>query len=723
MLSFVLRALLLFIFIIPQAFTQEWQEQEIQFREQPNALFKSLLKQTNYPLDFKSQDEFEKVASSLSYQPQRLHRDLELLARLTLEANVKSKDKYQIANNVINQLELIAVTPFDHSMVIMLQARYMARKNKTFNDSIDVFNQALARVSADNSPQATMVKYIIHEQLSSIYQMLLRPIPALSHLNQYREIAYQLRNDYFISSVESALGSYYNKNNDLTRSLQHYSEAFRIANRLKYPGLKARSQHNLAKTYRDLEQWDDALKHAHNAVSNYQKLDQQPHIAESLNTIAIIYKGQLQWHKAIDYYLNAVQVNTQIGNEISLAINYHNLAESFAELNDTQAAIDYLQKANEIFAGKKLRHYLVYNELLFAKVTLKERMWKVTIVHAEKALEIAKEKSLVEEQIEALNYLASAYQQSEMMSETVDVLKQMLALRKQKQQPIIHNDGPNKLTEQKLKFELGLLKNRLDNEVEISNTNYMRFIMTMIIAVVLFLVLLAISKQYKMVKYRYSKSQKRNQLEPTTSMLGFHALMETLSKPQLMSPERSLSLLCVENIKDDDINLGLTQSIKRTQVLIEGLEKHLDCTAYLIRPGLVACYFSKRVHPEQILQSIKTVFTLIPKQQAIPRFHAESEVRYCAKIGHINLPLLDNPDILIPPQLQFETVQFALAAAKSLPHNNTYVALKTLNFAPAALFSHPLYLNLNQALNRGILRAESNYSTEEIQWPTINMED
>ncbi|WP_137221912.1 hypothetical protein [Shewanella sp. MEBiC00475] len=62
-------------------------------------------------MKFSNNAEFTQAAEELSYQPDELHRDLELLARLNLEAKLKSPTKYQDAEILINQLDAIASTP------------------------------------------------------------------------------------------------------------------------------------------------------------------------------------------------------------------------------------------------------------------------------------------------------------------------------------------------------------------------------------------------------------------------------------------------------------------------------------------------------------------------------------------------------------------------------------------------------------------------------------
>ncbi|MBR9726776.1 tetratricopeptide repeat protein [Shewanella intestini] len=692
------------------------QQREITFREHPQALYDTLLNNTRYPLVINNIDDFKQAAKQINTSEEALKQDLISLARLTLEANVTHPEKYQQAQTLITQLQSIAVTNVDNAMIIMLNARYNARKNQQYKQAIIDFNTALKRISAETLTQAVLLKFILHEQLSSLNQMVYRPIPALSNLNRYREIAYQIRNDYFISLSESALGKYYGKNNDRAKSLQHYSEAFRIANRLKYSGLKAHAQLNLARTYRDLEQWKDALHHGHNALENFQKLGYLPYVAQALTAIAITYKGQNQWNKAIDYYLNAEQVNQQLGNEIALGINFHNLGEAYSQIGDVQAAIISLQKANDVFRAKQLNHYLVYNELLFAKVTLNERMWSVAVQHAEKALQLANEQSLHQQKIEALEYLAQAFKHLGDLENALSVYEQMKNFEEQNQSFDNNNDTSANLTVQKMKFELGLIKNQLDVETSLNNKNQIRLVVLSITTVLFFLAFIMVLKQQRKQQRRLHKVETRHLLDPTTGINGYFGLLEELKDESKQLTQRTLALVSINDSSNDDINLGATESNKRGAFIIDKLNHLLPMSSFVIRPGVIACYFDTCHHPDQILAATEQALASVTEHVAIPRFH-EPLTQSNISIGHINLPLLNNPDILISPQLQFETVQFALAAANSIALPNSYVSLKTLNFAPAAIFSAPLYLNLKQALSRGIIRAESNQNLEKICWP------
>ncbi|WP_350563788.1 hypothetical protein, partial [Psychrobacter sp. CAL346-MNA-CIBAN-0220] len=78
--------------------------------------------------------------------PNELHRDLELLARLNLEAKLTSPTKYKDAKLLITQLDAIASTTLEQAVVIMLKARIKGRQNQEYNQVIVESNNALNMV-------------------------------------------------------------------------------------------------------------------------------------------------------------------------------------------------------------------------------------------------------------------------------------------------------------------------------------------------------------------------------------------------------------------------------------------------------------------------------------------------------------------------------------------------------------------------------------------------
>ncbi|UAL42538.1 tetratricopeptide repeat protein [Shewanella inventionis] len=710
--------LVLFIslFLSSVADAKDLEQQEIEFKENPNKLLIKLSKSTEFPLQFTNKEEFSKIANDLGYEPIELQRDLEVLARVNLETNLSSPTKYDDAKLLIGQLDAIASNAFDEAMVIMLKARLRARENKEYQPIIVQYMDALNKINTDMSLQATLFKYIIHEHLGGLHMMLLQSAPSLSHYNRYREIAYQLHNDYFIAEAETALGKYYNRNGDKAKSLQHFSEAFRLASGVNYPMLKSQALINLARTYRDLEQWDDALKYAHGAAEIQQQLGFETYLAETLNVIAMVYEGQEKWSKAVDYYLNAQQVNERVGNVIAVGINFHNIGGIYAKLNNIPAALNALQRANDIFRSLKTNHYLVHNELLFTQINAQQGQWAETIDHAKKTLELAKKLKQTDIQIETLGYLSTAYRKTNELNAAIDTVESIITLTNNHDDDTKDDKSYSELTEQKLKFELTLLSNKLEQQTTKNKHHQLiiillAFSLSIVIAVVIF-----IWRKLALKNALYLNAKVINHIEPMTQIAGYRAFIEKLDTLDPSEPQ-TLALINIDELNNLDIQLGLTESRALMQKLIVQMSQHLNTEVFMIRSGQLACYFNQQRNADYIYDAlVMCLEKLNTIQPNIPHF-AHLHDAHKASIGHINLPLLSNPDVNISAQLHFETLQYALAAAIDIKEKPAYVSLRPLNFAPAAIFMPPLYLNLTQALNRGIIRAESNRNTLDINWP------
>ncbi|UCX05270.1 tetratricopeptide repeat protein [Shewanella glacialimarina] len=706
---------LVFIILSASSNAKDLELQEITFRETPQELYLELKSSTQFPLEFSNKSEFDLIAKKLGMSPDDLIQQLILLARLNLESNVNSDTKSDDAITLIKQLRIVATTPLDKAVITMLDGRLNARKNQDYTYAISQYNDALNKISSDLSLQATLFRFSIHEHLSGLYRMALQPSPNLTHLNRYREIAYQLRNDYFIALAELELGRYYNRRNEPAKSLQYYTEAFRVGNRINYPGIKAHAQLNLARTYRDLEQWDEALKHAHDATTSFQTFDQGSYTAEALTVIAMIYAGKKEWNKAIDYYLNAQQVNERLGNEIGQGLNSHNIAEAYLNLNNGPAALAAIAKANSIFIAKNVTHYLVYNEALYTEILIKQAMWLEAIEHAKKSLILATEKNLTDQKLEALKYLSMSYRKVGDLNAAIEIVDQIIELSDGINAVEQDDSESSGLTEQKLKFDLSLLQTKVNEQKTALNDNKLMTILLLCSAIIIVIVLLVtISRSQKIIRAQRDYKQ-QYLLEPISQLNGFRACILRLQNDKL-SETSTFALLKIEALTHSDTQMGLTESAKIIQSFINELSQLLTADIYVIKPGQFACYFNHAINAHDLLSTIEgyvaktTLFNPV-----IPSFNREKKLSRIY-IGHINMPLLANPDISISAELHFETAQYAIAAAMTQT-DNTYVSIKTLNFAPATIFSAPLYLNLTQALKRGIIKVDSNQIIAEESWP------
>ncbi|WP_144213777.1 tetratricopeptide repeat protein [Shewanella donghaensis] len=717
MLKVITRVLTLLLFISFPNYAADFVEREIAFQEDPNDLFEKLSNKTKFPLSFNGIAEFEKVAKNLNYQPQQLQRDLGLLARLYLHSPIKTDNKTSHARLLTQQLQSIATTPIHEAIILLLEGRIRGVDAQQYKQTIILYKEALNKINNLKDDEAMTLKFIIHGDLCTLFRLLKQDSPALHHYKQYRDLAYQMRVEYFIAQAETAFGKYYVHKNQLAKALQHYNEAFRITNRLDAPVLHAHTQFQLARVYRDLGQWDDALKNANEAAISFQALGQEALQSKLMTVIAMIYAHQEQWNKALDYYLNAQQIDQKNGHKISQALNFNNIGEAYLHLKNYQSSVSYLEMANKVFKESKVLHYLVYNELLLAQVALEQQQWTLSTSHALVALEIGEVKDIIDAQEEALEYLSISYRETNNLPAALKVMDKIIALNQNTQATPDDGSVISNLNEEKLKLDVSALQHKLSVYVDNSKDQQMAIIILLITILILSFVWLFCLKRLNTMKVRSASLLEQSIQEPLTELKGYRGVISQLNKQH---PPKTVALVNIEALTDIDIEFGLTESKSITANLVEQCEQEIKCDVFVIRTGEVAICCSESVSAQDILDKVEAVLSRIniASKSHIPHFSKVGNKPLHATVGHINLPLLADPDLRLTAELKYETVQYALAAAKSIDSEQTYVSIRTLNFAPAAIFFKPLYLNLTHALQRGIIRAESNRSAADIKWPT-----
>ncbi|WP_338589420.1 tetratricopeptide repeat protein [Shewanella khirikhana] len=706
-----LLSLVFFVLIFafsPLASAKDLKSEEIQLRETPQQLFDRVSAALSLPKGpLASSEQLSFYAREQGLSPQELSELLALIARANLQPNVSNSNKRQDVDIIIQSLENTATTPYQRAMALMLKGRAMARLDQRFEDAASYFIQSLTVDQESQSLESQLLRLNLHEQLGTMYLLINQDVTALVHLQKFRDHAYQLRNDYLIASAEAELGKYYIKKQELTKALQHYSEALRLSDRENHPFQRAFFEMQLAKVYRDLGQSSDALAHAHEAAETYTRLGIDGYLSSTLTVIAVTHAGNNEWNKAIDYYLNAQQVDRRSGNFSALARNFHNLGEAYSKLDENDLALNYLEQANQMFVERKMKHYLVHNEVLLAEIHCKMSHWADCIIHADKALPLAEQQSLDDVKISALKQKIIAAKALEDLNAAIEHQSLIIELMDSpKAAEATVTGAASALTEQKLKLDLHQKVQQLENA---SDTLRERTILAAG-AVMLALILATIVGHYRRskleLKAQCQELAARLPQDPITGRDGYRALCTALEKGQV----KALALLRVPNLCEADIQLGQQRMVDATLGALGAIETLPGIKAYPMRPGLIALALDGAIDaPDALLFNLRNQLTDLEGQ---------------LQLGFINLPLLPNPELSIPHGIHLEVLQMALAGIDSLAEtNDIYLGFRALDFTPSAVFSQPLYLHLEKSIGRGLVRVETNGDKENLRWPLWKMPD
>lgn len=340
---------LLFLCLSHFALARDLKSEEVELRESPQQIFDRVNASLPLPPSvLETRAAFSAYAKEQGLSVEELAELLALIARANLQPNVENANKAHDLELIVSSLEKSAATPYEKAMALMLRGRMLGRLELKFEEAAGYFIQALTQDQESQSLASQVLRLNLHEQLGGMYLMINQDVTALVHLQKFRDQAYQLRDDYLIANAEAELGKYYNKKQELTKALQHYSEALRLSDQEHHPFQRAFLQMQLAKVYRDLGHRSEALSHAHDAAETFGQIGSENFLSATLTVIAMTHAGNNEWNKAIDYYLNALQVDRRSGNYSALARNFHNLGEAYGELGELELSLNYLQQANQI---------------------------------------------------------------------------------------------------------------------------------------------------------------------------------------------------------------------------------------------------------------------------------------------------------------------------------------------------------------------------------------
>lgn len=694
----------LFLFSF-SAIAEDEFSKEIELRETPNLVLQEILESLPSSIAFNGQMEFSRLVNTSNMDSQQLKSQLMLLARIYMLTDIKVNNKLTIAKQLIDSLDKVVNTPFENSMLLMLKGRYLKQTAQDYTAAINLYKQALDQIGLQSSPQERLLKYILYEGLGIMYRMVKQNDLSLSYLNQCKTLAFSIKNKYLIVKSEIYLGRYHQTKKELKESLEHFTEAIMLSEHIKMPALKAELYMQVARVYKSLNKWDDALKYTQEASFIYTKIKKEHKVIAAIRLMATIYSEKGQWNYAIDYHLTALQSDIHLGNYIGQAIDYHNLGEAYFRSKDYKTAFSYLKKADIIFTEKKTNHYLIYNDLLLADVSLALKQYTMAKKFAINAFDNANQLNLLDEKKQALQLEISIYKHLNDYARALTALESWIQLDSLSQAGKRNDRHSNSiLAQQKLQSTLFKTKH-LHNSNAALQTQYYLFTGTCI-GLLIFIIIAYISlwRHRQHLTLMLNQQSQSLTVDPLANIPGYRAFTSTLSSTNLNQP--SCIILCsLTDQHNADLILGFQHSRDLHQSQQAAIGQALNAKVYHIRSGLFALFIPINMDANDCINQIRHCLNA---QQWQTSLH----------IGLLNLPLHSNAAIKVDLETHFGTAQMMLAGAMSLGTEQDYfVTMTTLDFAPATIFSSPLYEQLQRNINRGLIKIETNGDKNRIIWP------
>lgn len=186
-------------------------------------------------------------------------------------------------------------------------------------------------------------------------------------LNYYKEV----KNERGIGRSSSAVGLIYRMKGDLELAFKYTKKAYDIITVLK-PEFWWSILTELSEVYVLMGELDEALKLQEELLEFHKNSEIKSDIASALHNIGKIYWQKGLKNQAIENVQESSILSEELGNNIRLGLILADLIYFLTEVNEIEAAINYLAKLEKINAGiknKELEQRYSYSEALVLRTS------------------------------------------------------------------------------------------------------------------------------------------------------------------------------------------------------------------------------------------------------------------------------------------------------------------------------------------------------------------
>lgn len=192
-------------------------------------------------------------------------------------------------------------------------------------------------------------------------------------------------------------------------ALDWHNHSCKLAEEHDLPAVRANALYNIGLIERQLEDFDEALSHLQDAYAIYHALADHRGTALSLNAIGEVHIRLGNAQAGFDFLERAIAYSIEQDLGFLTGQPRVNLAEFYIDEGQLDAANEQLRLATDGFEQQNDFSGLAHAYMMQAKLFLKQNRLEGARDRAEKTLKLARDKSLDELALKALELLAKIY--------------------------------------------------------------------------------------------------------------------------------------------------------------------------------------------------------------------------------------------------------------------------------------------------------------------------
>ena len=261
---------------------------------------------------------------------------------------------------------------------------------------------------------------------------LIRDGKGLKGIQVLKEAKYYFEKigDYtLLTETLSEIGNGYNLMGEPKNAIIWYNKSLVAGQKSEDPTSEFLAEINIAKSYTDLNQLDKAEKiilHYIKQTQKYKKIESE---ANAWTRLGIVYQLRGDNKLASKYFLKSTFLNVKAGSKIQASHGYNNLAIVCFEENDLEGALLNFEKALKL--RLECHNWKAISESYFniGEYYLEVKNHSKAIENYNKSLEVASNKGLLVEKMDALDAIIKVYKSKKDFVKAFQLMEEYLKVK------------------------------------------------------------------------------------------------------------------------------------------------------------------------------------------------------------------------------------------------------------------------------------------------------
>jgi signal transduction histidine kinase/DNA-binding response OmpR family regulator/Tfp pilus assembly protein PilF len=243
-----------------------------------------------------------------------------------------------------------------------------------------------------------------------------------------------------------------------SKALEYYFRCLAIDEKLRYTAGIASDYTSIAMIFARQGDMGSAIGYYQKALEISEKANDETSAAFTLTNMGIAYKDVGNLDEALKILEKALRISERINHVLGQASVLHNIGVVHYEKGDLEKALNYFTSSNETalaIQGDRVRQA---NDLMMARIFLKQKFNDKALTKALNARRIAMKNGMPDEEYEATQLLSEIYEKNDLPEQALGMMKQSIRLK----DSLFNLEKARQIAELQTQYETNQKENKIE---------------------------------------------------------------------------------------------------------------------------------------------------------------------------------------------------------------------------------------------------------------------